>query len=237
VKIKEGKKFGMELTAAEVDNSYAGMAGRMRLSAENFTKVLANGGVRPDTLKLRLKADTIWSSLVRGRFSQSLLVGDKDVESILNAKGEATQGSQAESFEYLVRQVVLVVPRGSAQSLVEQRRKEAEALRSRIQSCEDAVRYFQSMRDGTIREPLTKTSADLPQNLRELLDKTPVGQLTPPEVTKQGIEMVALCNRKPTTADTPAKREARDKLYAQKYEAKSKAYLQDVRKASMIEYR
>jgi peptidyl-prolyl cis-trans isomerase SurA len=71
--------------------------------------------------------------------------------------------------------------------------------------------------------------------LRELLDKTPVGKLTPPEVTKQGIEMVALCSRKPTKADTPAKRAAREKIYNEKYEAKSKSYLQEVRKGSMIE--
>ena len=93
------------------------------------------------------------------------------------------------------------------------------------------------MRDGAIRDQITKTSADLPPNLRELLDKTPVGKLTPPEVTKQGVEMVALCSRKPTKADTPAKRAAREKIYNEKYEAKSKSYLKEVRKGAMIEMR
>ena len=49
--------------------------------------------------------------------------------------------------------------------------------------------------------------------------------------------MVVLCARKPTTIDTPKKREIREKMYAEKYEAKSKAYLEEVRKAAMIEYR
>ena len=83
----------------------------------------------------------------------------------------------------------------------------------------------------------TKTSADIPPALRELLDKTPIGHLTPPEMTRQGVEMVALCERKPTTVDTPKKTEIRNKMFADKFEAKSKAYLQDVRKAAMIEYR
>jgi peptidyl-prolyl cis-trans isomerase SurA len=48
--------------------------------------------------------------------------------------------------------------------------------------------------------------------------------------------MVALCGRKATTVDTPKKREIRDKMYVQKYEAKSKAYLGEVRRAAMIEY-
>jgi peptidyl-prolyl cis-trans isomerase SurA len=70
-----------------------------------------------------------------------------------------------------------------------------------------------------------------------VLDKTPIGHLTPPEITKQGVEMVVLCGRKTTMIDSPKKREIREKMYAQKYEAKSKSYLQEVRKAAMIEYR
>jgi peptidyl-prolyl cis-trans isomerase SurA len=132
---------------------------------------------------------------------------------------------------------VLIVPRGSAQAAIDLRRKEAESLRERVQTCEQANSYFKSMQNAAIREPITKTSADLPGPLRELLDKTPIGRLTPPEITKQGVEMVALCDRKPTKVDTPKKREIREKMFAQKYEAKQKAYLADLRKAAMIECR
>ena len=55
--------------------------------------------------------------------------------------------------------------------------------------------------------------------------------------SESDFEMVALCDRKVTAADTPAKRAARDKLFAQKYEAKSKSYLDDLRKGAMIEYK
>ena len=70
------------------------------------------------------------------------------------------------------------------------------------------------MHNAAIRETVTKTSADIPPVLRELLDKTPIGHLTAPEVTKQGVEMVALCGRNPTTVDTPKKKEIREKMYA-----------------------
>jgi len=133
--------------------------------------------------------------------------------------------------------VVLIVPKGSAQSAIELRQKDAETLRGRVETCEQANQYFKSMANTAIREPVIKTSADIPPNLRKLLDDTPIGHLTPPEITKQGVEMVALCARKPTTVDTPKKREIRDKMFAQKYEAISKAYLQEIRKAAMIEYR
>jgi peptidyl-prolyl cis-trans isomerase SurA len=234
VKVKEAKRFGVDPSASDIDQAYAGMSQRMRLSPEQLTKSLESQGIRPDTLKARLKAEMVWSSLVRGRFKESLQVGEKDVDAAAQQGGEATQ---TEAFEYKLQPIVLIVPRGSAQSAIDLRRKEAESLRERVQTCEQANSYFKSMQNAAIRDSITKTSADIPGPLRELLNKTPIGHLTPPEITKQGVEMVALCDRKPTKVDTPKKREIREKMYAQKYEAKSKAYLADIRKAAMIEFR
>jgi len=234
VKIKEAKRFGVDPTSSDIDQSYSGMSQRMRLSPEQLTKSLESQGVRPETLKSRLKAEMVWGSLVRGRFKESLQVGEKDVNDAALGGGEATQ---TDAFEYKLQPIVLIVPRGSASAALDLRRKEAESLRERVQTCEQANSYFKSMQNAAIRDIVTKTSADIPGPLRELLDKTPIGHLTPPEITKQGVEMVALCERKPTKVDTPKKREIREKMFAQKYEAKSKAYLNEIRKAAMIECR
>jgi peptidyl-prolyl cis-trans isomerase SurA len=235
VKIKEGKKFGVDPTSSDIDQSYAAMSSRMRITTDQLTKSLESQGIRPDTLKARMKAEMVWTSLVRGRYKESLQVGEKDVAAAVQASGD--EKTQTEAFEYRLQPIVLIVPRGSAPAAVELRRKEAEALRSRVQTCEEANSYFKSMQNAAIREAVTKTSADIPQVLRDVLDKTPIGHLTAPEVTKQGVEMVALCGRKPTTIDTPKKKEVRDKMFVEKYEAKSKSYLQEVRRAAMIEYR
>jgi peptidyl-prolyl cis-trans isomerase SurA len=236
VKIKEGKKFGVDPGIADVDQSYTAMSTRMRLTPEQLTKSLETQGIRPETLKARMKAEMVWGSLVRGRFKESLQVGEKEVAAAVQVNG-SDEKTATESFEYKMQPIVLIVPRGSAQPAIEVRRKEAEALRNRVQTCDDANAIFKSMQNAAIREAVTKTSADLPPPLRELLDKTPIGHLTEPEVTKQGVEMVVLCGRKPTTVDTPKKREIREKMFAEKYEAKSKSYLQEVRRAAMIEYR
>ena len=234
VKIKEAKKYGVDPGVSDIDQAYAGMGTRMRLSADQLTKSLEGSGVRPDTLKSRIKAEMVWTSLVRGRFKESLQIGEKEVAAAAQEGGEATQ---AEAFEYKLQPIVLIVPRGSAPAAIDIRRKEAESLRERVQTCDQANAYFKSMQNAAIRESVTKTSADIPGPLRELLDQTPIGHLTPPEITKQGVEMVALCDRKPTKIDTPKKREIREKMYTQKYEAKSKAYLAEIRKAAMIECR
>jgi len=234
VKIKEAKKYGVDPTATDVDQSFGGMASRMRITPDQLAKSLESQGIRTDTLKARLKAEMVWSSLVRGRFKESLQVGEKDVNAAAQESGEKTE---AEAFEYQMQPIILIVPRDAGSGATDARRKEAEALRERVQSCGEANSYFRSMQRAVIKDTVTRTSADIPGPLRELLDKTPIGHLTPPEVTKQGVEMVALCSRKATTVDTPKKREIREKMYAQKYEAKSKAYLQETRKAAMIECR
>jgi peptidyl-prolyl cis-trans isomerase SurA len=239
LKIKEAKKFSVDPTGAEIDAAYANMSSRMHITPEQLNKTLEDQGMRPDTMKQRLRADMVWTSLVRGRFKESLQVGEKEVAAAAAAT-EVKGGEdkpETESFEYKMQPIVLIVPRGSAPAVTEARHKEAEFLRGRVQTCDEANALFKTMQNAAIREPVTKTSADMPAALREVLDKTPIGHLTEPELTKQGVEMVALCGRKPTTIDTPRKKEVRDKMFAQKYEAKSKAYLAEVRKAAMIEYR
>jgi peptidyl-prolyl cis-trans isomerase SurA len=235
VKIREAKKFGVDPSSSDIEQSYAQMSSRMRITPDQLTKSLETQGIRPDTLKNRIKADMVWTSLVRGRYKESLQIGEKDVADV--AKSEGDDAQQTDAFEYKMQPIVLIVPRGSPPAAIETRQKEAEALRTRVQTCDEANALFKTMQNAAIRDTVTKTSADIPQVLRELLDKTPVGHLTPPEVTKQGVEMVALCARNPTKIDTPKKKEIRDKMFVQKYEAKSKSYLQEVRRAAMIEYR
>jgi peptidyl-prolyl cis-trans isomerase SurA len=237
VKIKEAKQFSVDPSSSDIDSAFADMSSRMRLTPDQLAKTLESQGIRPETLKERIKADMVWGSLVRGRYKESLQVGEKEVAAAAKAQGDsAADKADSQSFEYKMQPIVLIVPRGSPPPIVEAKVKEAEGLRDRIQSCAEANMLFKSMPNAAIRDAVTKTSADIPAPIRESLDKTPIGHLTAPEVTKQGVEMAALCSREPTTVDTPLKKAIRDKMFAEKFEAKAKAYLAQIRKAAMIEY-
>src|SRR5580693_9254478 len=83
VKIREGKKFSIDPSAADVDQSYGSMAARMRITGEQLTKSLESQGIRADTLKSRVRADMVWTNLVRGRYKESLQVSEKDVAAAL----------------------------------------------------------------------------------------------------------------------------------------------------------
>jgi len=129
------------------------------------------------------------------------------------------------------------VPTGSPESAVAAKRHEAENLRSRFDSCRQGLALARSLRDVAVREPITRASADLPKSLQDLLGKMEIGHLTTPDVTAQGFQMFALCNKKQTKAESPLKREIRDQIYKQRFEADSKQFLEEIRKSAMIEYK
>src|SRR6202165_4591430 len=112
VKIREGKKLGVDPSASDIDQSYTAMSSRMRITTDQLTKSLEVQGIRPDTLKARMKAEMVWTSLIRGRYKESLQVGEKDVAAAIQVNGDEKQ--QTEAFEYKMQTILLVVPRGRA---------------------------------------------------------------------------------------------------------------------------
>jgi peptidyl-prolyl cis-trans isomerase SurA len=233
LKVREGKRWGLDVSNSEVDNAFASMAGRMRFTPDQLTQQLAKSGVNIATLKARIKADLVWPQLVRGRYQSSLQVGEKDLLTAMESKPEDGVG-----YDYALRPILFLVPSGSPETFVEGRKREAESLRARFQGCDDGLNFARALKDVAIREQVVRSSADLPAELRKLLEGIEVGRLTPPEVTKYGVEMYAICARKESASDnTPGKRQARESVMAQRFEEKSKQYLQEIRRSAMIEYK
>jgi len=131
----------------------------------------------------------------------------------------------------------VVIPGGSTPGIADAKRREAENLRGRFVSCDSGLRLARGLRDVAVREPVTRNSADLPEQLRDMLARLDIGRLSAPEPTPQGWQMFALCGKKESTADSPAKKEMREKLYNERYESESKKFLDDIRKSAMIEYK
>jgi peptidyl-prolyl cis-trans isomerase SurA len=233
LKVREAKKWGLEIPSSEVDSAYATMASRMRLTPEQLTEHLAKSGVHTTTLKARIKADLTWPQLVRGRYQQSLQIGEKDILSAMESKSNDTVG-----YDYTLRPILFFVPSGSPDSFVEGRKREAEALRGRFQGCESGLGFARALKDVAVREQVSRSSADIPEQLRKVLEGVEVGRLTPPEVTKFGIEMFAICAKKESAADnSPGRRQVRESIMAERYEKRSKQYLQELRRGAMLEYK
>jgi peptidyl-prolyl cis-trans isomerase SurA len=232
LKVQVARRYKIDITDADVDSSYADMARRMHLTPDQLTQNLAQSGIDAKTLKARVRADLSWQYIIRGKFQSSLQISEKSVLDEIATEKKSDGGDVG--YDYTLRPILFVVPRGNT-ALQESRRKDAEALRSRFTTCDSGLLFARSLRDVAIREPITKNSSDLVPALRQILDKTEVGHLTPPEMTAQGIELFALCEKKETKSETPEKRQAREKLFSVQFEAKAKNYLRELRRQAMIE--
>ncbi len=179
---------------------------------------MTSGGASAATLKLQLKAQIAWTSLVRGRYKASLEIPDSDIEAQL--KLHKSDQQRQVGYEYIMRPIILVVPRGSPHTAYDARKREADALRARFPNCTDGVPFARALPEVAVRDPVSKSSADLPQQLRDILDNTEVGHLTPPEQTDEGVQMFAVCSKKETKTDTPeaqeiARRNVREEIRRQ----------------------
>jgi peptidyl-prolyl cis-trans isomerase SurA len=235
LEIKEAARYSLEVPDTEVQSAYDNIASNMGVDAQKLTQILSNGGASADTLKHRLRAQIAWTTLVRGRFKVSLEIADKDVEAELQL--HQPQDNAQVGYEYIVRPIVLIVPRGAPDTAYEARKRDADALRGRFANCTDGIPFARGLPEVAVRDPINKSSADLPPALRTILDNVEIGHLTPPEQTAEGIQMFAVCSKKESKTDAPGLKEVRDKMFEKKFGAKANRYLADLRRQAMIEYK
>ncbi len=234
LKIDKAKSYGLVVSTKQVDQAFANLAKRQGVSEDRFKDFLSHSGVSAYAVKQRIRAELTWGELIRGKFAGSLKVTDADVERALRARNE---GATQMGYAYTLYPVIVVVPAGSSQAVLAAKRREVESLRSRFTSCAQGLPLARALRDVAVREPITRSSGDLPKPLRELLDKMPLGHLTTPDVTAQGLQMFALCEKKQTTQDSPLKTKLRDEIYARRFKAVSQNFLDELRRSAWIEYK
>jgi len=235
LKISKAKVYGLEVADTEVNNAFEGMASRQRLTVQQFSQVLERAGISPNTVKARIRAELTWQQLIRGKFGSSLQVGESDIANALKSRNESE--ASAVGYIYTLYPVTIVIPRGSSESTISAKRSIADNLRGRFVSCNEGLAMARALRDVAVREPITRSSADLSEQLRDILGNIEVGHLTAPEVTAQGLQMFAVCSKKETTAESPLRRAVREQLFTKRFESESKKFLEDIRKSAMIEYK
>ena len=234
LKIAKGKVYGVDPSQEQIDAAFANMATRQHLSVPQFTQLIERAGISPNAIKARMRAELVWSDLVRGKFGASLQVNEGDIANVMRSRNEA---ENTVGYFYTLYPVTVVIPSGSSPAVIEAKRRDAENLRQRFTACKSGLEMARAQRDVAVREPITRSSADLPEALRDLLAKLEIGRLSTPDVTAQGLQMFALCGKRESAQESPLKRELRDQLFSKRFEAESKKFLEEIRKQAMIEYK
>lgn len=233
LKIAKAKSYGFAVPDDAVEQAFAQLAARQHVTLEQFLTFIKRAGIAPATIKARIRADLTWNQLIRSKYSSSLQVGESDIANALRERNETS----VVGYIYTLYPVTIVIPAGSGNATVKTKLREAENLRSRFTSCKSGLDFARAMRDVAVREPITRSSGSLPEKFRELLGGMPLGRLTAPERTAQGLEMFAVCEKKESRMDSPVQHKLRAELQTQRFNRESEKYLDEIRKSAMIEYK
>lgn len=230
----EGQRNSLRVPSGPVDNAFASIAQRMKMTPAQLTAALRSEGIEAESLKKRLRAQMLWQRLVQQRTQMKGAVSAETVTAALMQKGDPNQMTVS---EYTLQLIVFVVPEGSSQAFVGQRRREAEAFRQRYRGCDNALEQAKALRGVVVKDLGRRNSGQLTGPEGEEIKKTQVGRTTSPMQTSDGVELIAVCSSKDVQSTSLARAEIENELYLQQAENLGADYLKELRDRAIIEYR
>lgn len=230
LKLHEASRFGVNLKDSDIGEEVQTLAKKYKMSPQAMMAAINHAGVSNahavGYFKSRFAYTLLVRALNRGVEASEIAVRDE----LAKEKGKSNVTT------YTIRQIVFTFNPDAPPSVVEASVKQAQALRGRFTSCETGIPYAKSLPGVAVREKLTRTSTQLGDGARELLDKTPTGHLTEPSRSPNGIELVAVCNKTATKDDEELRKVISERLLAEHFAAEEEAKYKDMRSRAVISH-
>jgi len=226
LKLIETAKFKISPTQGDIVWALGFPARELKMQAQQLAAAMNHAGVSEDQIQQKYKADAAWLIYIRA-LNRTLEISESDVDAELAKRGGA------KTLQYTIRQVILVLPSGAGPSVVVDRVKAANALRSRFTDCKTGAELVSAEPDAVIQPAVNRAITGMPDGLKQLLLKTDVGHLTPPERGPEGVTMLAVC-AKSDHIDSDAVEAARQDLLIQRLIAVSEKRFEEVRARAII---
>ncbi|MGH2343306.1 SurA N-terminal domain-containing protein [Segnochrobactraceae bacterium EtOH-i3] len=235
LQVQEAKRLGLNASKAEVDNAFASIATRVKLTPAQLEQALAQAGAPAKTLKDRIYAQIVWGQVVRKRFRQSVNVSEQDVIAALQAKGGTADKNKTMEFD--ITTITFVVPKAAGDAGFARRQKEAENLRARFTACDQGIEFARSLPEVVVKPVGRRLQSEVPPDMLTNFNNTSVGRLTPPERNGAGIEMIAICGKRELSSDAAARKDMEIELMTNQGELTSRRFLLELRRNAVIEYK
>ncbi len=228
LKLGEINKYGLRPSDQDAAAELGRIAAERKIPTGALGGSLQSAGISASHWQEHGRAQVGWRGLV-----QAINKGVGVSETEVRAELEKRRGKNA-SAEYTLRQVILVVPRSAGPGVYEQRAREAENLRSRFNDCASGMKLAAALNDVAVKAQFSRSASALSPELAEILQRTPVGRLTPPQRGATGVEMIAVCGKGADSNDGPLAQEIRQTLLAKKLKAEEEKMYAPIRKRAVI---
>lgn len=232
---QEGQRRKVSISEDEVNSRYAGVGASTKMTLPQLGQALAQGGTSERAFKSYIRGQLLNRRVLASKFDVSRAVGQTDITAQLAQQQQA--GKAPATHRYTVRQVIFVLPKKASDGEVQRRRQEANALRSRISSCDQAASVALGMRNVAVKEPVIRSTSQIGEQLDKQLSSLKVGSASAPDRTEDGVEMIVLCNREAIVDDSYQRQRIQSELADEKFKNQRSDILGDLRKRAVIEYR
>jgi peptidyl-prolyl cis-trans isomerase SurA len=182
----------------QVDEEIASMAQEVGASPEAYLDFLAQGGIRPTTIREQVRAQLGWSQLVGGRFQSRARVSRGAVESAMRQISEAAAKKQ-----YLIGEIYIEAARvGGQQAALN---GATQLVQQMVQGApfQNVARQFSASpsatRDGDAGWVIEGT---MPPTVQQALDQLEIGQLSRPIPVDGGVYIIYMRDKRDGAASS-----------------------------------
>ncbi len=230
LKLQEAKRLGALVPDDEIDKVVRGIAERNKMTEAQLAQQL---GGSLDPMKFRVRSTLSWNEVIRRKFGHQISIGAKDVDKFVATT--ATGGE--DQVELVVQRILISMPAKLDQAGVAQRVSQAEAIRAKFTDCKSAGQIATGVAGAKFDELGKRKPSAFPEPTRTLLLNAKDGEMLPPAVGENGIELFAVCGRDVIKVEEQKRNQAEGELKQKEFELLGKRHLKDLRQDAAIEYR
>ncbi len=232
LKLQEARRISVTVDDAQVDEVIKNIAERNKMTPQQFAQHLKGMGADIEAMKARFRATLSWNQVVRRRFAAQVSVNQLEIDRMISSSGSSGE----DDIELTLHKITLPVPGKLDQKVMARRLDEAERIRRAYKGCNSSAAVAKA-NEAKFDNLGTRKPATVPEPTRSLLINAKDGEMVPPNMSAQGIELYAVCSRKVTKADDKKRDDIAADLQQKEFEVLAKRHLRDLRQDAHIEYR
>jgi peptidyl-prolyl cis-trans isomerase SurA len=203
LRLVEARRLGIRISDAQVDEAYARFASSNKMQLKQLDGIMAQSGVTKEHFKAFIRSQMAWNQALGARQRAEQGSGGTSEQEMVRRMLEKG-GDKPSATEYMLQQVIFVVPAAERRSSLAKRKREAEALRSRFNGCDSTRQFAKGLLDVTVRDLGRVLAPQLPSEWAQQIKSTKVGAATSVRETERGVEFIGICSSRQVSDDKVA---------------------------------
>ncbi len=234
LKLQEAKDRKVSVNEADVDQLLKRMASSVTegQTVDEFLAAFRKQGVGEETIRQRMRAQIAWRDVIRKIYGFR-------ISSLVGAGADETKKSDSSAAESVFNVRKLRIATGSGQAALARAYVRGQTIRKRFSSCGKLASLAKRAGDVEVTSHNGKKAAFFPRDARPLLIQASQGQMLPPVLSSEGVDLYAVCGKR-----APKKKEVADGSQTspsdrrqQEFQIYARRHLNDLRQRATIDRR